>query len=96
MYEADFNTIFHCGLPLRIPRTKDPESSQWEVWQGKGFDIHSIVADPLFVDQSNGNYYLQPNSPAYAFGFKSIPLEQIGLYKHLWRISSRVVDENEH
>ncbi len=87
MQEADFNTIFHFGLPLLIPSTKTAASSQWEAWRGKGFDAHSVVADPLFVDPSNGDYRLQPNSPALSLGFKPIIQEKIGLYSHPLRAS---------
>jgi hypothetical protein len=36
------------------------------------------VADPLFVDPSNGDYRLMDGSPAYALGFQDIPVERIG------------------
>ncbi len=34
--------------------------------------------DPLFVDARANDYRLQPDSPAYATGFKPIPFENIG------------------
>lgn len=38
------------------------------------FDTHSIVADPLFVDPSRGDYSLNPASPAITkLGFAPIP-----------------------
>ena len=39
-------------------------------WQALGYDLHSIISSPaaLFVDQSNNNYHLKPNSPAIAAG----------------------------
>lgn len=38
------------------------------------FDTHSIVADPLFVDPSHGDYSLDPASPAITkLGFVPIP-----------------------
>jgi hypothetical protein len=87
MFESDFNTIFHFGLPLLIPRTKTLASSQWAAWREKGLDTHSAVADPLFVDPSNGVYSLKPNSPALSLGFKPIIQERIGLYSHPLRAS---------
>ena len=43
---------------------------------GAPFDQHSIVADPLFVDQHpelSGNFDLKPGSPAFGLGFERIP-----------------------
>lgn len=42
-----------------------------------------IIAEPLFVDPGtpkNGNYQLQPNSPALKHGFEQIPFDKMGLY----------------
>ncbi|MFN0195370.1 MAG: hypothetical protein ACKVT0_01385 [Planctomycetaceae bacterium] len=47
-------------------------------WRKLGFDQHSLVADPLFVDVKNGDYRLRPSSPAYTLGFQPIPVEKIG------------------
>ncbi|MGJ8671813.1 right-handed parallel beta-helix repeat-containing protein [Rubritalea sp.] len=44
---------------------------------GKG----SIAADPMFVDPANGNFQLQPDSPALKMGFKPIDQSKIGLLK---------------
>ncbi len=48
-------------------------------WQAQGFDLHSLVTDPLFVNAAQGNFTLAANSPAYALGFHDIPTGQIGL-----------------
>ena len=48
-------------------------------WQEMGFDIHSVAADPLFVDAASGDYRLKPDSPALALGFEPIPVDRIGL-----------------
>lgn len=41
--------------------------------------------DPCFVDPDGENFQLKPNSPAYELGFKTIPVEKIGLYKDAYR-----------
>ena len=48
------------------------------IWQKLGFDAHSIVADPKFVDPAQDNYDLKPDSPALALGFVPIDASQIG------------------
>lgn len=50
-----------------------------DAWREKGYDTHSVVADPLFVDPAKDDYRLQPGSPAFALGFEAIPVEKIGL-----------------
>jgi hypothetical protein len=47
-------------------------------WKKLGFDQHSLVADPQFMDVERGDYRLRPESPAFALGFQPIPVDQIG------------------
>jgi parallel beta-helix repeat protein len=53
---------------------------KWDNWCALGFDKASVIAAPLFVDAAADNYDLADNSPAFALGFKRIPVERIGLY----------------
>lgn len=85
--KSDYNTIFHSALPLIIPYTKKAKEHQWDAWRERGFDLHSIVADPLFTNVVQGDYRLKANSPALALGFRPIPVEKIGLFKHPLRTS---------
>ena len=50
-----------------------------KIWQRLGYDKHSILADPKFVDLENDNYALQTDSPAWELGFNPIDTSQIGL-----------------
>jgi parallel beta-helix repeat protein len=52
----------------------------WDAWRALGFDKASVVAAPVFVDAAKDNYDLADDSPAFALGFKRIPVERIGLY----------------
>ena len=54
---------------------------EWTSWQGAGWDKHSLVADPMFVDWQHDDFRLKPESPAFKIGFKAIPVEQIGVRK---------------
>jgi hypothetical protein len=76
--ECDHNLYFHQGSEkLKIAGVPD---GSFEHWRDMGFDAHSLVADPLFVNPEGGDYRLKPESPAFRLGFKAIPTERIGLY----------------
>jgi hypothetical protein len=49
-----------------------------EQWQKRGHDVHSLIADPLFVDPQHGDFRLKPNSPALKIGFKPIDTSTVG------------------
>jgi hypothetical protein len=40
-----------------------------EDWRGKGYDLHSLFVDPLFVSPQDGDFRLKRGSPALLFGF---------------------------
>jgi hypothetical protein len=59
----------------------------WSQWQAGGNDLHSIVADPLFVDSNKtwagyapkGDFGLRPGSPAFLLGFRNFPMDSFGV-----------------
>lgn len=55
--------------------------NEWSSWQKEGWDEHSLVADPLFIDWQKDDFRLKPESPAFKLGFKAIPVEKIGIRK---------------
>ncbi len=59
---------------------------QWDDIEGQArphitLQDNLLEEDPHFVDQKNGNFQLKQDSPAFKFGFKPIPVSQIGLYR---------------
>jgi hypothetical protein len=44
-----------------------------------GYEMHSRIADPLFVDPAKDDYRLKPGSPAIELGFQPIDTGQIGV-----------------
>ncbi|MBI4557171.1 MAG: right-handed parallel beta-helix repeat-containing protein [Candidatus Hydrogenedentes bacterium] len=81
----DHNLLFHFGLPVRIQYTPYKEKSlgtlSWDDWRAKGFDAHSMIAEPGFKDAERDDYRLRRSSPAFKLGFKTIPVNKIGLYQ---------------
>jgi hypothetical protein len=67
-------------VSLRAGKNALETKSEWQAWQEQGQDVHSVVADPLFVAPAKGDYRLKPNSPALKLGFKPIAVDKIGCY----------------
>ena len=84
--QCDYNLYYPAaGQPLRIRGIEDETFSDW---RKLGFDEHSLIADPLFVDPAGGDYRLRPDSPAHKLGFQPIDFERIGLQgKYRARVS---------
>ena len=95
-FACDNNLVWHAGRPVRLAVTQIaadvPPEKQWEKWQSLGFDRHSLVADPRFVDPAKDDYRLRPDSPAFRLGFKPIPVEKIGPYPDPDRASWPIVE----
>jgi parallel beta-helix repeat protein len=76
--ESDYNVYFHTGGG-ELVSSGAPGHDSYAEWQAKGFDTHSVVADPLFVDPENDDYSLKPDSPALKLGFEPIDMSNVGL-----------------
>ena len=84
--EFDYN-LFYCDEDTpTITGVGDPMT--FEEWKGKGFDTHSLFADPLFIDPSNGNYQVKFDSPAIKLGFKNFPMNRFGVLKPEFQIEA--------
>jgi len=75
-FHMDYNLYFQAeGQPLLFAK------ESLEQWQKRGQDVHSLVADPLFVDPEHGDFTLKPGSPAAEIGFQPIDLSKSGRTK---------------
>ncbi|MFC1738773.1 right-handed parallel beta-helix repeat-containing protein [Planctomycetota bacterium] len=76
--ESNYNVFFHsAGGELFVKGIEGLDS--YENWKKKGYEEHSIMSDPLFVDPDNDDYSLKSDSPALKMGFKPIDLSRVGL-----------------
>lgn len=74
-FELDYNLYFDAtGRPPEFPG-----GLTLKQWQAKGHDVHSIAADPKFVDPARYDFRLRPDSPAIKLGFQPIDTSTIGL-----------------
>jgi hypothetical protein len=78
--ESDHNLIWDTSGDAPVFRIGGRRLS-WDQWRAmpRGYERHSVVADPLFVDPEIHDYRLRPNSPALELGFKPIDVNRIGL-----------------
>lgn len=79
--KCDQNLYWMAGQDLSNPQgLAEPLTPQgtWQQWRAAGFDEHSVVADPLFIDPAKDDYRLKPNSPALNLGFQPVPFDRIG------------------
>ncbi len=73
---ADYNVYYQAkGEPIEFPG-----GLSFEEWQAQGQDVHSLVADPGFVDAKHFDFRLKPDSPALKLGFEPIDSTKAGLF----------------
>ena len=70
--EIDNNVFYGHGIFTETAETL-------EEWQQLGYDRHSVMADPMFVDPVNGDYRVKSDSPALKLGFKNFDMDNFGL-----------------
>ena len=67
----DDNLYWHEHTPILFDTLAVSE------WMARGNDVHSVIADPLFVDPARHDFRLRQGSPADRIGFHPIPVEKI-------------------
>ncbi|MCP4455333.1 MAG: DUF5123 domain-containing protein [Planctomycetes bacterium] len=55
--------------------------SRRDKYAEQGWDLNSIVADPLFVDPASGDFRVKQGSLAFKIGFKNFRMDQFGVKK---------------
>lgn len=76
--ECDRNLYWQIGEDLGTSEAAATPKGTLAQWRAAGFDAHSLVADPLFVDPAKDDYRLKPESPAWQLGFQPIAVSKIG------------------
>ncbi len=87
--------IFWAGDGATIRRVLGGEVATGAWWDDIEPNVRSLVAltdnlaneDPKFVDEAAGDFQLGEDSPAWKLGFQRIPVEKIGLYRDVNRVS---------
>jgi hypothetical protein len=77
----DKNDYFDPRARKRWPQT----FNEFRAWQHRGHDLHSVFADPLFVDPARDDFRLYSTSPAFALGFRPIDLRTAGIRRPFQR-----------
>jgi hypothetical protein len=90
--EFDYNVFYNEKAMPTITGVGKPMTLKQ--WQEKGFDRHSVFADPRFVDADNGNYQVKLKSPALQLGFKNFDMNKFGVLKSEFQLE--VSKESRH
>ncbi|MBI2844275.1 MAG: isochorismatase family protein [Armatimonadetes bacterium] len=82
--QSDYNLFFRSPgwdyvIETQTVSEKTPQKLSLTDWQAKGYDVHSVIADPLIVNAGRGDYRLRPESPALKLGFLPIDVAKIGI-----------------
>jgi len=76
-FKIDYNLYWHAGKSVTFPGGLTIE--QWR--EKRGQDVHSVIADPGFVDAANDDFHLKADSPALKVGFKPFDYTRAGRRK---------------
>ncbi len=74
-FSSDYNIFFN---PLKPAESIRYNGFTLDEWHLKGKDIHSVYADPMFVNPEKFDFTLNPGSPAFKLGFKNIDMSGVG------------------
>ena len=81
--ECDVNLYWRTdGTDLEDPAADVTPEGSLAAWRAAGYDIHSVVADPMLTPDANGIPLPAPDSPVWELGFQPIPVDLIGPKGH--------------
>ena len=73
-FKLDHNLYWHTGKPVTFPG--DLSLTKWQAQRRQ--DVHSLIADPGFVNPARDDYRLKDDSPALKLGFKPFDYTRAG------------------
>jgi len=76
-YQMDRNLYFDARPGVKAEEMRFAQATLGQ-WQQRGHDVHSVIADPLFVDARRNDFRLQLESPGWKISFKPIDLSHVG------------------
>ena len=77
-YEMDWNVYFDARHPAESDQMRFANATLQQ-WRERGHDVHSEIADPLFVSPQTRDFGLRSGSVALKMGFRPIDLRQVGV-----------------
>ncbi len=77
--ECNFNIYWCSKQNLEFATISIFPEGSFAQWQAIGFDLNSLISDPLIVDYKTENFQLMSDSPALALNFQLIPYQLIGI-----------------
>ena len=85
--DVDSNVFFNAVVKFSVTVAPRGQMRRWaggdrytlKEWRKLGYDLHSVFADPMFIDPAKGDYRVKPESPTLKMGFKNFEMDQFGL-----------------
>jgi hypothetical protein len=78
-FTSDYNLFFN---PMKPAENIRYNGQTLDEWHKKGKDLHSVYADPMFVNPEQFDFTLKPGSPALKMGFRNIDMKEVGPRKN--------------
>jgi hypothetical protein len=72
-FTMDYNLYWRTG-----GQPFDFSGASFDDWKKRGHDLHSLIADPQFVDPAKGDFAFKPSAPIGSIGFQPIDTSRIG------------------